>query len=175
MYTGNFRSGPLPAVFLALIIALVPLAAGAAEGHGGGHHDYGRPGSPDQVDRTIHVDAKGTDFSKDRIQVSSGETVRLVVTNTGSTVHEFTIGPPSVQRQHREEMEKLMGSAGHGHDGGHGDSMAKSHQHGNSVMVQPGETKELIWRFSAVHDLKFGCNVPGHYEAGMHGEFVHGH
>ena len=170
-----FRFNRGRALALLTLLAMAPAFAGAAEGHSGGHDGYGRPGSPEEVDRTVRVDAEGIDFSKDQIEVRSGETVRFLVTNSGNTIHEFTIGPPSVQRQHRQEMERLMGSSGHGHGDGHGSSMSKAHQHGNSVMVKPGETKELIWKFSEVHDLKFGCNVPGHYEAGMHGDFVHDH
>lgn len=172
------------ALALAVAFTLTPLAATAAGEHGGGHGhaSYGQPGSPEQVDRTVEIDAAGTDFSRDRVEVESGETIRFVVTNTGTTVHEFTIGPPSVQKQHRAEMREMMAarSEGHGHGDGHGHQDAgpmqgMSHQHANSVLVQPGETRELIWTFEEVHDVKFGCNVPGHYEAGMHGDFVHGH
>ncbi len=171
----RFSRGRLPVISTVFALALAPGVAGAAEGHAGGHESYGRPGSPQAVDRTVHVDASGTNFSKDRIEVESGETVRFVVSNTGSALHEFTIGPPSVQQRHREEMRELMGSGGHGHGDSHGSSMGKSHQHGNSVMVQPGETRELIWTFNAIDQVEFGCNVPGHYEAGMRGEFVHRH
>ena len=170
------------AIAIALTLALAPGLAGAAGEHAGGHAGYGHAGSPEDVDRTVEIDAAGTDFSRDRVEVESGETIRFVVTNTGTTVHEFTIGPPSVQKQHRAEMREMMAarSEGHGHGDGHGHQDAgpmqgMSHQHANSVLVQPGETRELIWTFEDVHDVKFGCNVPGHYEAGMHGDFVHGH
>ena len=36
-------------------------------------------------------------FEPDEITVASGETVRLVVTNTGQSVHEFLIGDEVAQ------------------------------------------------------------------------------
>ena len=56
-----------------------------------------------------------------------------------------------------------------GHGGGAHGAMMK-HDDPNSVLLRPGETKELIWRFAGGMTLEFACNVPGHYEAGMVGE-----
>jgi uncharacterized cupredoxin-like copper-binding protein len=41
-------------------------------------------------------------------------------------------------------------------------------------MVQPGGTKHLIGHFAQVDNARFAChvpgdNVPGHFQAGMHG------
>ncbi|MDZ7713078.1 MAG: hypothetical protein U5L06_08165 [Rhodovibrio sp.] len=191
----------------ALMIAVPTLAQTAgdhANDHGGEHaKSYGHAGTPGEVDRTVRVEAAGMQFSHDRIGIAPGQTVRFVVTNTGDTEHEFTIGPPRVQRAHRAEMREMMGET-HGQDGHHGGddqhaaeghhgdddhhangghhgdeagsgqhgSTESGHDHANSVMVQPGETKELIWHFSHVEEVRFGCNVPGHYESGMHGPFV---
>lgn len=193
----NFTRRTGTAVF-ALMIGF-PAALQAAGEH---EKSYGHAGTPDEVDRTIQVQAQGMRFSHERIPVKPGQTVRFVVTNTGETQHEFTVGPPSVQKSHRAEMREMMGSAhgenghnggghqggdhqGGGHNGGdehHGGeagssghaSASSGHGHANSVMVQPGETKELIWHFAQVDNVRFGCNVPGHYQAGMHGPFVAG-
>ncbi len=194
------------AAVAALVIGL-PAALQAGGDHG---RSFGHPGTPQEVDRTVRVEAKDLRFSRAEIPVEPGQTVRFVVTNTGDTQHEFTIGPPRVQRAHRREMRKIMGethgSEGHhgpdghhaddghhsdgGHHGGqdghhgagghHGDQAGTGgqrrgemdHDHPNSVMVQPGRTKELIWHFAEVDQVRFGCNVPGHYQAGMHGPFV---
>ena len=42
-----------------------------------------------------------------------------------------------------------------------------AHSHSNSVLLSPGETAELIWKFSNSIDIEAACNVPGHYDAGM--------
>ena len=33
----------------------------------------------------------------------------------------------------------------------------------------PGETATLVWTFARRRDLQFACDIPGHYEDGMHG------
>jgi len=38
-------------------------------------------------------------------------------------------------------------------------------------MVEPGATAELLWTFGDDTNIQFGCNVPGHFEAGMVGKF----
>ena len=54
----------------------------------------------------------------------------------------------------------------------HGSGAAMGHDDPNSVLLNPGETKELVWRFSGRdQQLEFACNVPGHYQAGMVGQF----
>ena len=57
------------------------------------------------------------------------------------------------------DMEKMM-------------KMAKTnpsmkHDHGNSVLLEPGKSGEIIWEFGDNTDLELACNVPGHYEDGM--------
>ena len=41
------------------------------------------------------------------------------------------------------------------------------HNDPNSVLLEPGKTGEVIWKFSKKGGLEIGCNVPGHYDAGM--------
>jgi len=138
------------------------LAAAASPGHGDGGGDGfvgGKPGNPEDVDRTVRIDAAGLEYSRDHLRVRAGETVRFVITNTGDVLHDFTIGTPEAHRAHQKEMQEMMRS---GNMAGHDD--------GNAVMLEPGETKELVWTFAEAENLEFACNVPGHYEAGMKGE-----
>tara|TARA_B100001179_G_C18246484_1_gene256388 strand:+ start:215 stop:394 length:180 start_codon:yes stop_codon:yes gene_type:complete len=41
------------------------------------------------------------------------------------------------------------------------------HDHGNSVLLEQGESDELIWKFGDNTEVEVACNVPGHYEDGM--------
>ncbi len=41
------------------------------------------------------------------------------------------------------------------------------HSHSNSVLLEPNESAELIWKFNTDIDIEAACNVPGHYESGM--------
>lgn len=128
----------------------------------------GMPGKKSAAKRKILVLAKDTEFNLKAIRVKAGETVRFVIRNEGELVHEFTIGPPHMQKAHQVEMQKLMDSGKL-----EADKLAKGavHTHPNSAIVEPGQTKEIIWRFAKSADLEFGCNIPGHYESGMKGKF----
>jgi len=41
------------------------------------------------------------------------------------------------------------------------------HDEGNAISLEPGETKEIIWRFGKRGKVEIACHLPGHYEAGM--------
>jgi uncharacterized cupredoxin-like copper-binding protein len=65
------------------------------------------------------------------------------------------------------KMSSTKTMSDHGRDMGHDDP--------NSILLNPGESKELVWRFGEqVDGLEFACNVPGHYQAGMVGRFRSG-
>jgi uncharacterized cupredoxin-like copper-binding protein len=36
-------------------------------------------------------------------------------------------------------------------------------------MSQKGE---LLWKFTKAGEFEYGCLIPGHYEAGMHGKII---
>jgi uncharacterized cupredoxin-like copper-binding protein len=155
--------------------------------HGHGSHGYGShahgshahaapieggaPGKAADATRTVTVIARDTEFSPARISVKAGETVRLVVRNEGKLVHELTIGTKSMQLEHQSEMLAMAVSGALGVDK---IDRAKigNHDHGNNVLLEPGETGEVVWTFAKAADLEFGCNVPGHYDQGMKGAFV---
>lgn len=147
----------------ATLFATILLSGGLhlAQASPGGHgFAFGAPGEAAQVDRTIRVTARDTEFDVRNLHIHAGETIRFIVTNTGELDHDFTIGPADLQAKHRAEMMEMM-------DGAH--EMAEMHDDPNAVYLKPGETKELIWRFNRTRGLEFACNVPGHYESGMKG------
>lgn len=127
------------------------------------HHSetfwFGAPGKASDVDRTIRVEAKDLSFDPPAVEVKSGETVRFIVSNTSEVEHDFTIGDSKTQDEHRAEMSEMT-------------DMAAEHAHHvdpNAIFLKGGETKEIVWRFGKAGQIEFGCNVPGHYEAGMKG------
>jgi uncharacterized cupredoxin-like copper-binding protein len=136
------------------------MAPGSMPGH---HHSdslwFGAPGAASKVDRTIRVEVKDLSFSPPAVEVKPGETVRFIVSNTSEVEHDFTIGDSKTQDEHGAEMADMA-------------DMAAEHAHHpdpNAVFLKGGETKEIVWRFGKAGQIEFGCNVPGHYEAGMKG------
>ncbi len=104
------------------LIALALLAASTAVlAHGEKPHatpaaplkmeqkDWGIGGAAAAVKRTVTI--RMTDnmrFTPDVIQVKQGETVRLVVVNSGKVMHEFVIGTPAENARHAELMQLLQ-------------------------------------------------------------------
>jgi uncharacterized cupredoxin-like copper-binding protein len=117
----------------------------------------GEPADASEATRTIAVEASDMAFDPETISVEPGEVVTFEVTNTGAAVHEFFLGDSAMQQEHAEEMAD-MGSSDMAHDEPY------------SIRLEPGETKQLTWRFAESGDVEFACHEPGHYEAGMHGQ-----
>jgi len=136
--------------------------------HNHSHHNHshadlegGEPGKKSEVSRTIKITASDEmKFSPFAIEVKDGETIRFIVTNKGEMAHDFTIGTPKMQLAHQKEMAKMMNDASH----------SMEHNDPNALYLKSGETKELIWKFKKTAKLEIGCNVPGHYQAGMKGQ-----
>lgn len=83
--------------------------------------------------------------------VPAGTPVTFVVTNSGSTEHEFYLGDEAAQAEHEQEMQA----------GG------MMHDDPNGISVLAGETKELTFTFDAAGETLAGCHVAGHYDGGM--------
>ncbi|QCF28061.1 cupredoxin domain-containing protein [Hydrocarboniclastica marina] len=153
----------------------------AAPGHGDGHHadsTIGQPGEAAEASRTVEVVMYDNYYDPEEINVDEGETVRFVVKNEGMLVHEFNIGTAAMHAAHQDEMMMMVE---HGviqgdsinremmkMDMGNGQTM--EHDDPNSVLLEPGESAEVVWTFGENADLEFACNVPGHYDAGMMGQ-----
>jgi uncharacterized cupredoxin-like copper-binding protein len=153
------------------------LAAGShSGGHGAGHAmSFGVPAKAAEADRTVEIKLGDSYFLPERVSVRPGETIRFVLVNDGELLHEFNLGTAAMHTAHQKEMMAMMDQGtmtATGIDrskmGSHGS--ARGHDDPNSVLLEPGETKVLVWKFSDPTTLEFACNVPGHYEAGMHGE-----
>jgi uncharacterized cupredoxin-like copper-binding protein len=127
---------------------------------GGGGED---PAPDDQVAadgiRTIEVVALDElRFDPGTIEVEAGETVRFVVTNEGSAVHDFYVGTEVEQMAHEAEM----GDTGMGMD-------HEADPGADALTLEAGETDELTVTFDESGTALFACHQPGHYDGGMIG------
>lgn len=152
------------------------LAAGEHSGeHASGHrkmqgHDMGAHGAPmqpasraggpaeaAQATRTIDLEMSEFRFSPERIEVKAGETVLFRMRNAGRIPHELMLGDPAEFRDHAEEMRKQPAMAHHGSGG---------------LTLEAGKAGEMAWKFSDAGKFRYGCLIPGHFEAGMVGTVV---
>lgn len=142
-------------VGLGLVVLVVLLLTGVVGGNQGSGRNgmrpaagVGAPAKASEATRTVRVEARDAlAFDPPAITASPGETVRFIVRNAGQAIHDFSIGDPPAM-------------------GGHGGGM-----HGgpsNSIVLKPGETKEITWKFGS-ESVEYACHQPGHYEGGMRG------
>ncbi len=127
--------------------------------HGHGDSAAGRPGNPKKISRTIKITALDIKYDKSEIRVKAGEIIKFVVTNSGKLRHEFIIGDMEEQRQHAEMMKQMPDMV---------------HEDANTLTLEPGQTKSLVWQFTKTGKLEVACHIPGHYEAGMKSQIVVG-
>ena len=140
-----------------LLLMMVFVMACGREGEDGGQ----KGDTQGNASRTVRVTMRD-DFSYEpkRIEVAGGETIRFVVFNAGSNRHEFLMGDANKQEEYEREMR----------EGGH----EKHGRDTSGVNVEPGAEKSFVFTVpGGERKLLFGCHEPGHYQAGMRGEFVY--
>jgi len=130
---------------------------GHSEGQGMDHGGSlaGKPGVESDVSRSIEVETgDNMRFTHDPFNIEDGETIKFIVTNKGAIPHEFSIG---TKDEHVSHGKMMMDNPNMHHGPG-----------GASITVKPGTTETLIWSFEKAWEVEAACNIPGHYQAGMH-------
>ena len=135
----------------------------------------GEKGDIKDVTKVVTVKMFDNYYEPNEIVVKKGETVKFIVKNMGELVHELNIATKEMHIKHQPEMAKMVE-----HEILLADKIDKNkmkeiskmyhsmaHKHANSVLLEPNDTGEIIWKFSTSTKLEIACNVPGHYEAGM--------
>ena len=135
----------------------------------------GEIGKLSEVNKTIEIKMYDNYFEPKEIKIKKNETVRFLITNYGELVHEFNIATREMHLNHQDEMMKMMEYGillGHKIDKQKMKELSKkdhslAHSHKNSLLLEPNQSGELIWKFSKDLVLEAACNVPGHYDSGM--------
>ena len=155
-----------------LAFAVLAWAASTALAHGDTHmakkpaydaskseeRAFGREGDPKRVTGTVKLGM--TDafrFTPADLTAKRGETVKFVVANSGTVLHERVLGTTEALKAHAELMKKLP-------DMEHADA--------NMAPVKPGAKGEVVWQFTKAGEYPFACLILGHCEAGMVGKVV---
>jgi uncharacterized cupredoxin-like copper-binding protein len=135
----------------------------------------GESGKLSEVNRTIEIKMYDNYYEPKEINIKKGETIKFIVYNYGELVHEFNIATKEMHIKHQPEMMKMVEHQillADKIDKKKMKEMAKKdhsmgHTHSNSVLLEPNQSAELIWKFSTDINLEAACNVPGHYQSGM--------
>ena len=160
-------------IFLVLILSFFSTLSYSAS-----MNMIGEKGDPKKIDRTIEIEMYDNYYYPTQIDVKKGETIKFIVKNLGELVHEYNIGTKEMHIKHQPEMAKLVEHEILLADKIDHEKMKKmakkdhslGHSHSNSVLLEPNETGEIIWKFSKDISLEMACNMPGHYETGMVGK-----
>ena len=135
----------------------------------------GSLGKIDEVNRTIKVIMYDNYYEPNNFNIKSGETIKFEVVNAGQLVHEFNIANSMMHKKHQPEMEKMVENEILLADSIDKDKMKKmarmdksmGHSHSNSVLLEPNEKGDIVWKFENAMNIEIACNVPGHYQVGM--------
>ena len=135
----------------------------------------GSLGKESEVSRIIKVIMHDNYYEPSSFQIKAGETIKFEVENAGMLVHEFNIANKMMHMKHQPEMAKMAENGillAFSIDKEKMKKMAKmdksmGHSHSNSVLLEPKQKGEIIWKFINAVNIEIACNVPGHYQAGM--------
>ena len=163
-YTNMFR------LFLSIIFILISYNSYADK-----NMMIGSLGKSEEVNRTIKVIMYDNYYEPSSFNIKSGETIKFEVVNAGELVHEFNIANAMMHKKHQPEMEKMVENEILLADSIDKEKMKKmakmdksmGHSHSNSVLLEPNEKGDIVWKFENAMNIEIACNVPGHYQIGM--------
>ncbi|MFZ5827534.1 MAG: cupredoxin domain-containing protein [Bacillota bacterium] len=104
---------------------------------------------------TIDLTTTGMAFSTKEITLEKGKTYKLVLNNSDSVEHDFSI----------DKIPAKIVKAGH--DDGHGSKKADLHVH-----AAAGKKESVTFTPTEAGAYTFYCSVIGHKDAGMVGQLV---
>ena len=153
-----------------LLLILIPSIS-----FGGSMNMIGEKGDPVEVSKVITVKMYDNYYEPNKFEIKKNQTIKFIVHNHGKLVHEFNIATKAMHLKHQPEMMKMLENGILLVDKIDKKKMKElskkdhsmSHSHSNSVLLEPNQSAELIWKFNTNADLEMACNVPGHYESGM--------
>ena len=135
----------------------------------------GSKGKESEISRVIKVVMYDNYYEPNSFQIKAGETIKFEVENAGMLVHEFNIANKMMHMKHQPEMQKMAENGillAFSIDKEKMKKMSKmdksmGHSHSNSVLLEPKQKGDIIWKFDNAVNIEVACNVPGHYQVGM--------
>jgi len=135
----------------------------------------GSAGNAKDITRIIKVIMYDNRYEPNLFKIKAGETIKFEIENAGDLVHEFNIANKMMHLKHQPEMEKMVENEillADSIDKKKMEQMSKidktmAHSHNNSILLEPKQKGNIIWKFDNAVNIEIACNVPGHYQAGM--------
>ena len=157
------------------ILALLILFFHCSASYADKNMKIGLKGKESDINRVIKVKMYDNYYEPNSFQIKAGETIKFEVENLGELVHEFNIANKMMHMKHQPEMIKMVENEILLADSIDKEKMKKmanmdkamAHSHSNSVLLEPKQKGEIIWKFDNAVNIEVACNVPGHYQVGM--------
>ena len=157
------------------ILALLILFFHCSVSYADKNMKIGFKGKESDINRVIKVKMYDNYYEPNSFQIKAGETIKFEVENLGELVHEFNIANKMMHMKHQPEMQKMAENGillAFSIDKEKMKKMAKmdkamAHSHSNSVLLEPKQKGNIIWKFDNAVNIEIACNVPGHYQVGM--------
>ena len=111
-------------------------------------------GGVEPVSTVVAVGMRDIAFDPTSITARRGEALRVMLRNSGTQPHDFTISDIAAEDVRSEGGE------------GHGDHAGEYRMH---LLLSAGRSGEVEFRPTAAGEYEFFCTVPGHRDAGMRG------
>ena len=135
----------------------------------------GSKGNLNDVNRVVKVVMYDNYYEPSSFKIKAGETIKFELVNAGELVHEFNIANKMMHMKHQPQMEKMVENEILFADSIDKNKMKKmamidksmGHSHSNSVLLEPRQKGDIIWKFDNAVNIEIACNVPGHYQVGM--------
>ena len=135
----------------------------------------GSKGNLNDVNRVVKVVMYDNYYEPSSFRIKAGETIKFELVNAGELVHEFNIANKMMHMKHQPQMEKMVENEILFADSIDKNKMKKmskidksmGHSHSNSVLLEPKQKGDIIWKFDNAVNIEIACNVPGHYQVGM--------
>ena len=137
-------------------------AMNMAEDKHGEEVAYGEAGMAMNASKTIEMSVEDNAYSVAMINVKMGDTILIKVKNNDDVEHELVIGTMESMAEHRAEMAKMAEM----------DMKMEDHGAPNEMELPEMASGELVWKFTNAGMFEYACNIPGHYELGMHGKIM---
>ena len=157
------------------IVALLILFFHCSASYADKNMKIGFKGKESDINRVIKVKMYDNYYEPNSFQIKAGETIKFEVENLGELVHEFNIANKMMHIKHQPEMEKMVENEILLADSIDKEKMKKmakmdkamAHSHSNSVLLEPKQKGNIIWKFDNAVNIEIACDVPGHYQVGM--------
>ena len=157
------------------IVALLILFFHCSASYADKNMKIGFKGKESDINRVIKVRMYDNYYEPNSFKIKAGETIKFEVENLGELVHEFNIANKMMHIKHQPEMEKMVENEILLADSIDKEKMKKmakmdkamAHSHSNSVLLEPKQKGNIIWKFDNAVNIEIACNVPGHYQVGM--------